>query len=317
MTAIVTLSLEIELAWGWHDRQTYDMLSDDRTAETTTLETLIRACEQTAIPVTFDIVGHLFHESCAGHHQSPHPDEWFAEDPGTDVTENPRFYAPDLVTQVQDTAVEHEISTHTYSHPLLSNLSPETLDWEFEMATTVHEATDVPPPTTVVPPRHEEPPLSAVAAAGLTAIRRPFPGYSQPDGTKLTSLAWLLTRSHPVGRPIWEDGVLVTHCTPHPSLSSPLLPNGQQSAHPVFEALPVRVRQWIHRRYVRGALERAIRQDSHLHLWSHLANISNSAQRSLVVSILRLLASYRDRGMIEILPMESLPTAYPDADGTE
>ncbi len=116
MTGIVTISIEIELGWGYHDIGDYRKLSDGRVAETKALSRLLSLCEELHIPITFDVVGHLLLEKCGGNHDGPHPEGWFSADPGTDVSEDPLFYAPDLIQDIVDTDVDHEIGSHTFSH---------------------------------------------------------------------------------------------------------------------------------------------------------------------------------------------------------
>ena len=124
MVATAVHSIEIELAWGWHDRERenrYESLSSDRTTETETLVWLLDIGDKYRIPFTFDIVAHLLCPSCDGSHAGPHSPGWFKEDPGTDVGTDPLFYAPDLVRMIQDARVDHEICTHTFSHVSADN----------------------------------------------------------------------------------------------------------------------------------------------------------------------------------------------------
>lgn len=74
MTGIITLSVELELGWGMHDMGVTSHLSDDRSAEETVLTNLLETCDRLSLPVSFDIVGHLYHESCRGFHEGPYPD---------------------------------------------------------------------------------------------------------------------------------------------------------------------------------------------------------------------------------------------------
>lgn len=75
MGGVVTLSIEIELAWGRHhltEPNRFANLSQDRTIETNSLARLLDLFKQCDIQATFDIVGHLLHEQCDGAHRSPH-----------------------------------------------------------------------------------------------------------------------------------------------------------------------------------------------------------------------------------------------------
>jgi len=284
--------MEVEFAWGVHDRGNYEFLSRDREPETDALRTVLDACDGCSIPVTFDVVGHLLEESCSGSHPSPHADDWFEADPGTDVDTHPQFYAPDLVSLITDRKVDHEVATHTYSHALLDEVSRETIDWEFERVMDRHAESGLASPTSLVPPRHRDAPLGLLADHGINAVRVPYPDYRRPDTSgKIESLYWLVTRTHPIGGLSVEDGVVLTSGTHHPSLSTPLLPVGQRPVNPLLRVLlPTRIRQRVHYRYLRSALDRAIERDAHLHLWTHLYEIANPTQLRPVVSFLEYLS---------------------------
>ncbi len=42
--------------------------------------------------------------------------DWYDDDPCTDVESNPEWYAPDLIEGILESKVNHEISTHTFTH---------------------------------------------------------------------------------------------------------------------------------------------------------------------------------------------------------
>lgn len=309
MTATVTLSMEIELAWGKHDKKDYAMLSNDRGPETETLTTLLTYCDQLFIPFTFDIVGHLLHDSCSGSHPSPHSNSWFDEDPGSGTTSHPHFYAPDLVSKITDTGVEHEIATHTYSHTLFDEVSRETIEWELDQVLERHKKANLPKPKSLVSPRHRNVSFDILKEYGIETVRVPFSDYRRPDTSgKVESLYWFLTRRHPVGEISCKDGITLTPGSHHPSLTTQLLPVGQQSINPLLRyVLPVLVRQRIHHRYLVTAIERAIEEDAHLHLWTHLYNMSNKQQLRPIQSSLKYLSQKVAAGEIQVRTMEELP----------
>ncbi|RLM56895.1 polysaccharide deacetylase family protein, partial [Halorubrum sp. Atlit-26R] len=138
MTGIVTLSIELELGWGMHDKAEYSHLSTDRAAETKALHRILDSADRHDLPITFDVVGHLFHESCTGSHAGPYPEDYWSEDPGTDEETDPHFYAPDLVREIQSRKTDHEITTHTYSHLLADNASAEQLHSELSRVKQIH-----------------------------------------------------------------------------------------------------------------------------------------------------------------------------------
>jgi hypothetical protein len=71
--------------------------------------------------------------------------------------------------------------------------------------------------------------------------------------------------------------------------------------------IPRRVRQRLHERYLLSAVDGVIEANGHLHLWTHLYNISNEHQFGPVQSCLEYVADERDRGEIVVRRMCDLP----------
>lgn len=303
MPGIVTLSIELELGWGMHDKGRYAHLSPSRNAETRALRRLLRVADEYQIPITFDIVGHLFHESCSGFHDGPHPRCWWRADPGTNQKTDPLFYAPDLVEGIRSQPLDHEIATHTYSHLLAEHASPAELDYELACVKELHDSKGISAPSSIVMPRHQNADRSVLQAHGINTIRRPIDGYEQSFSNPLSKLRWLLTRCHPESSIRTRDGLTETTVTTHPSLSSSLLPVGQSDPHPVITAIPLSIRQYLHRRYLFDAIDRAAEGDAHVHLWTHVYNIANEKQWGPLEDGLEYMAEQRDNDAIQIRPM--------------
>lgn len=302
--SLVTLSLEIELGWGVHDIGEYERISPRREAETAYLLRLLDHCDDVDVPFSFDVVGHLFHESCDGDHDSPHAEGWFDADPGTDVDADPLFYAPDLVAAVRDSTVDHELCTHSFSHVACEHASREAIEWDLETAQRLHE--DVLGERTVsfVPPKHERPPTEALKATGIETIRMHRP-QSLPPHRKFKRLA---LGPHPQFEPEITDDIVVTPCTTYPSLTSSLLPSGCRETHPLFRYLPLsnERRREIHTSYLRDAIETALETDTPVHLWAHLYDVANRHQWAVIQDFLDVLARYRDSTNLEVVTMAEL-----------
>lgn len=100
MSGTLTLSVEIELGWGVHDLGTDDHLSEGCQRERQYMTRLLDACDEFDVPVSFDVVGHLFFDTCDSHDTAGYPEGWFDADPETGASEDPAFYAPDLIGAV-------------------------------------------------------------------------------------------------------------------------------------------------------------------------------------------------------------------------
>ena len=306
MTGVVTLSIELELGWGMHDRAEYGHLSSDRSAETEALHRLLDLADRLDLLITFDIVGHLFHDSCSGSHPGPHPESWWTKDPGTDSDTDPLFYAPDLIREIRDRETDHELATHTYSHLLADKATSEELNDELTTVNDLHADAGLPAPTSIVMPRHQQPDYSILADHGIETIRRPVEGYGRSDSNPVSTFWWLLTRNHPASTLERRNGILETTATPHPSLTAASLPAGQSRPHSLFSVIPRRIRQALHRWYLIDTIDRAAVENSHIHLWTHVYNMANDGQWKPISDGLEYLAERQDEGEILIKRMDEL-----------
>lgn len=304
----VTISIEVELAWGLHDLapdHRNRILSENREEETEALERLISYCEQTETRITFDVVGHLLHEECNGTHAGPHDANWFGVDPGTDVDKNPHFYAPDLVDLISMSPIEHEICTHTYSHILCDEVDEDVLAWEINTAKEMHRSASLPEITSFVAPRHRTPDYDVLAKAGIETIRTPLPSYSY-GGSPFKTFRDSFLKRHPSATLGSEGQLVETYCTPHPSLTAPYLQNGQQDPNLAFRLLPETFRKQHHLWYLKDAVRRAHNSDEDVHLWTHLYNLSNDQQLWGIERFLKWLSRYQDQNAVEIVTMNNL-----------
>ena len=299
MTGVVTLSVEIELGWGYHDLERFDRLSSDGERELTALDRLLDRCDELDVPFTFDVVGHLFHDGPPSD-DPPHPDGWFdtvPDDPGM------LFYSPDMVDGIQRADAGHEICTHTYSHTICGEVSPDVVAWDLDRAAEVHREVGESAPVSLVPPRHSTPPRRVLRDAGIEIVRTV--GYD-PAPSNLHKLNRLVFEPPPPKPPRLVDGVVETYCAPFTTLTASSLPSGAKEELAVFRAIPRSVRQRLHERYLTRAVEKAAEQDSYTHLWCHLHDMANDAQWDPIHSFLGTLADMRDRSEVEVLPMVAL-----------
>lgn len=304
MSGIVTFSMEIELAWGDHDTGELDRLSPDGQEERNYLSKLLAVTEETRIPFSFNVVGHLFLEECSGDHDSPHDDGWFQSDPGTDRRSDGLFYAPDLIAEIGSSSFEHEICTHTFSHALFDEISRETSVWELERVQELHREHTGETTRSLVPPRHQSPPNDVLVENGIEIVR---PAMWRRSPTNVHRFKELLVGPLPLSELRRDGDVVETTVTTNPSLTAAALPSGQGTAHPVFRYLPVSLRQRYHLKKLKRATETAAEEESHLHLWSHLFDISNEFQFEVVSEYLEWLDSFRENHDVIVAPMEDLP----------
>jgi peptidoglycan/xylan/chitin deacetylase (PgdA/CDA1 family) len=132
---IIVLSADFEMAWAFRYSKTkYDQAEIMGLKERKNVPRLLSLFEKYRIPVTWATVGHLFLDSCSKESGSiPHPEmprppffentnwsytigDWYHHDPCTNYKESPAWYAPDLIEQIIQSPVGHEVGCHTFSH---------------------------------------------------------------------------------------------------------------------------------------------------------------------------------------------------------
>lgn len=135
--AVCLISADFELAWAFRfSRTSYDPVARAVRHGLQTRENvprILELCGKYRIPITWATVGHLFLESCERKGGIAHPevkrlpkfsnrywdhqtDDWFEDDPCSDFRADPAWYCPDLIREILQSRVGHEIGCHTFSH---------------------------------------------------------------------------------------------------------------------------------------------------------------------------------------------------------
>lgn len=134
--AVCLISADFEMAWAFRYLQDENDARDPQRMANLTREnipSILDDCDRYQIPITWATVGHLFLDSCDEvdgviHPEIPRPPyytnpywaynrgDWFDADPATDVQRHPAWYAPDLIQDILERSVRHEIGCHTFSH---------------------------------------------------------------------------------------------------------------------------------------------------------------------------------------------------------
>lgn len=307
MVGQVTLSLEIELGWGAVQYNKLDWLSSNCEEELKTLQKLLSLCDKNEIKFSFDIVAHLMLSEQLESYDSPHPEGWFDHLPQAGRTPQ-KYSSPDIVDSIKNADMDHEISTHTFSHVEMGSVSEEILHWEFEKVLETHNARGISQPKSLVPPTHDLPPRDILRKYGIKVVR--VPQYQAPEAstpsTPVHRFIDVITGSHPVRSPKKRNSVIETYSTKGLSLGSSILPRGQVRPHPAYRMLPLNLRKYIHLRNRKKALDASINQDSYVHFWSHLFDIANDFQWPQAEKFLNILGNKIDAGEANILTMNEL-----------
>ncbi len=183
--AAVSISADFEMAWAWRG-EGLELARQKAMIERQNIAPILALLEEFAIPITWATVGHLFLDECAsgpsgvGHPDMPRPTkyawegDWYVHDPCSNVKKDPLWYAPDLIQQILDDRIGHEIGTHSFSHINFSRQSSteELVRRELEKCAEVMAPFGLIPRSLVFPHNvMEYSHLATLAACGLTAVR--------------------------------------------------------------------------------------------------------------------------------------------------
>ncbi|NOU18357.1 MAG: polysaccharide deacetylase family protein [Bacteroidales bacterium] len=150
---IIVISADFEMAWAFRYSKTKGSIAEQLgLRERENVPKLLTLFEKYQIPITWATVGHLFLDSCSKEQGSnAHPmmprhsffensnwsfccGDWYEHDPCTNYIESPAWYAPDLIDQIMQSSVGHEIGCHTFSHIDCTdkNCPPDLFDAELK-----------------------------------------------------------------------------------------------------------------------------------------------------------------------------------------
>ncbi len=142
------------------------------------LPIFLKLCETYDIPATFATVAHIALEDCASHFTPPifkpswTENDWYALDPKSSLETNKNFYGKDLISQILQSPVHHELGSHGFSHVDLadSETTPEVARFEiFESFRILKELN--PSLTTFVFPKNHIAYLDILRDSGYSIYR--------------------------------------------------------------------------------------------------------------------------------------------------
>lgn len=194
--SVVIISADFELAWAWRFDKLH--LNPKQNSlfmakkERENIPKLINLSEKYNIPITWGTVGHLFLDECKCDSGLPHSEiaqlphfenewwkfkegDWFDADPCSNVKDAPEWYAPDLITKILNSKVNHEIGCHSFSHISCDDniCSPKILSSELEASQKAADRYDVKLESFIFP-GHTMGNYKTIRELGYTSIRTNF-----------------------------------------------------------------------------------------------------------------------------------------------
>src|SRR3989449_6105687 len=278
--AAACISADFELSWALRQHPK-EVARDRARQERENIPYLLQIFEDCAFPITWAIVGHLFLESCSrsshglAHPEMPRPPrnvlwtgDWYMHDPCTNYKDDPLWYAPDLIQNILDSPVRHEIGTHSFSH---IDFSPACSD-------------------PVLVRRELEVSAVAMQRFGITPRSLVYP-FNRMGHTYHDLLAELSITA-------------VRHRDRRVRLSYPeRMPSG---VYKLYESMNLRKpRHYDYLDKVKIFMAKAMAHRAAFHLWFHPSDPLSLAETELL-QIIRYLDSQRKEGRVWVAPMAEI-----------
>ncbi len=282
MTGKLTISIDLELAWGVWDHLTPEELRLAESAERPICAALIDLFDRFQVPATWAVVAALLDEKSA------------ATRPGSKAC----WFAPDIVERLRRNTAGHEIGSHSGHHIYFDTASAAEARADLEFARDIHGAHGLTFELFVFPrgaPGH----LDAVAAVGLKVFNAADVGWVE-DARRL-------------GRRCGQIANLADKFLPIPPAPARAEPRGGLIHIPKSMLLMGRngprrfVMPATTRAKLRAGLQRAQASGGIFHLWFHPSNFYYRRDEQLATLgwFLKHAAEEAARGRIELRTMSS------------
>ncbi|WP_256300951.1 polysaccharide deacetylase family protein [Haloarchaeobius salinus] len=295
----VVLSVDAELAWGFHDKVSPPI--DRVEAGREGWRALLRAFDEHDLPATWAVVGHLFLSGCNGSHPDiPAPSGWFLAEREGELADRELFCAPELVGDIGRADAEHDLGIHTFSHVQFGALetTASLARTEIEVAVDVARQAGF-DPVSFVFPRNDVGHRDELADSPIRCYRGVRPegegGGLAGRGGKLRAAA-LGPGAPPLVEPTVDEYGLV-------DIPASLYLYG-------FQGVGRRVASLLREDPVVGAvrsgLEAAAERDGVLHLWLHPNNLVTERDHQRIRRVCELVARYRDEEGVDVETMRTV-----------
>ncbi len=307
-TGAFVISLDTELIWGTFDTGSSSEHRYKGTRQV--IQNLLTLFDKHRIPVTWAIVTHLLTDCRHGRNPhaelaSYHPDDadnWYHIIPCRTGLKERLWYEPQLVNWIRDAAVNHEIGSHTHTHPDLSEAVRETAQADVEKSVSRARSANVEPRSFIFP-RNRINHRDVLREAGFDVYRG-------------VDARWYETQKLPeTGRKLSRFVDEATCSTPPTvvprSVSGMVEIPGSQAFRPYHGGWQYTPNHSQRNRAIAG-LNRAASTGEVFHLWFHPFNLAQEPNRLLAEldAVLDHAASLRARGELDVHTMACIADEY-------
>jgi peptidoglycan/xylan/chitin deacetylase (PgdA/CDA1 family) len=282
MAGKLTISIDLELAWGFWDILTPDILRLSESRERAVCDKLLELFDHYHIPVTWAVVAAVLDRASAQGR------------PGNEAS----WYAPEIIERIRAAKTSHEIGSHGGRHVYYDRMSEAEATEDLEFVKQVHRDNGLALDSFVFP-RNAVGHLDLLARAGLRTFRGPDTGWVRlapklgSRAGKLITFADKILPIPPVPARAHKAGTLVD--VP----GSMLLPGRDGVRRLILPA--------VSRAKLAMGLAWAQRSGETFHFWFHPCNFYYRAEEQFATldRFLARAAEEASRGRIEICTMGS------------
>lgn len=276
----LTISIDLELAWGVWDRATPEALHLAETAERPICAALLALFDRYDVPVTWATVAALLDAESAQARPGPAS----------------CWYAPDVIERIRQARVPHEIGSHGGRHIDLAAATAPEADADLTFAREAHRRHGLPFRSFVFP-RNRIGNLGALQRAGLSVFRGRDLGWTNAAGR---GGRWVAKAANLADKalPIAPCAVSARQRAGLIDVPGSMLLIGRNGARRfVFPT--------VTRAKLAMGLNRAIREGATFHLWFHPSNFYYRRQEQFdtLAHFLARAADEARRGRVAIKPM--------------
>jgi len=305
----MVVSVDFEMAWGLMHRN--GSVAYEIENERELLAELLDAFDQHDVPATWATVGHLLLSECDSEGGTKHPEirrpdyawfdgDWFDTSPCSGLADAPRWYAPDVVTDILSRPANHELGCHSFSHLIVGDPATTRADFASELdACTKAAAPYGVKLESFVYPRNTVGHVDELTRHGYSSYRGQRPDQFAALGpaakpARLVDKVWPTRRS--VVRPIWESDIW--------NFPATCLFTVEHRRSPEL---------WL--RQTLRRMNHAARHGGLFHVWFHPHNLAAGGARSFEAfdRLLEHGAKLRSESKLEMFTMASLAEQLSEA----
>ena len=303
--ASVVISLDTELAWGFHDKGNISHLTKWH-AERQNIDGMLKLFDEHKIPVTWAIVGHLFLESCVRDHpDSEYPIHWYSQDPGKNILQEPLWYAPDIVRRIIDADAGHDIGLHSFSHVPFGEVNHSVAMHEMIQAVDAAKKYGI-IPISFVYPRESIGHINVLKDFGIKIFRRPGHGFEKklPKSSKLRKAFRECLYMYPGSESKIRNEGGILSVTSSTSLAG----------WGLLTIIKKRIYQRLKLKKIKATLLHSIKKRCMVHFDAHPHNFRDQGDLDYLSSVLTLISYYRKRYGLKVETMAQVYNRYNDSD---